>query len=388
MRLAIIGGGPAGSATAIRALQQAEKANKDIEVIIYEGKDFSKEGDRNFNQCVGVLSYPFEDLFEELDVELPESMKQQDIKGYRLRTNTVDITLPSPEDHRTVALRRIELDDYLLGKAKQMGAQVVHGRVNDLDFFPNRVEVSSDARGIIKANAVVGAFGLNEEGAALLDKQGYEMPNQMDTIVTRMPANESLDGFIQAFLLPIPGMEFGAITPKEDHLVANAAGEGITSETLEAFLNHPKVRPLLSQKENLPFYKGRFPTTQANNLYGNRYVTVGDASGLLRAFKGKGINSAIKQGILAADTVVNHGVTSKDFKENYLRKLQGIRDDFKYGALTRSLVNLGVKTGLLDRALKRYETHPVLRDALYGAVSGDKLYRDIYLDTASGILRS
>ena len=56
--VAIIGGGPGGASCAIKLLKECKRTGRKIRVVIFEGKDF----DHHFNQCVGVLSPPFQSI--------------------------------------------------------------------------------------------------------------------------------------------------------------------------------------------------------------------------------------------------------------------------------------------------------------------------------------
>src|SRR5687768_17902 len=86
----IIGGGPGGSACAIKLLQDANALGMSLRVLIFEGKDFSVHA----NQCVGVLSPPVEDfLAHELEVHLPQALIKRQIFGYRLHGAHEDVLL-------------------------------------------------------------------------------------------------------------------------------------------------------------------------------------------------------------------------------------------------------------------------------------------------------
>ena len=63
------------------------------------------------------------------------------------------------------------------------------------------------------------------------------------------------------------------------------------------------------EPNHLVYFKGRFPRSLAHNYYGDRYVMIGDAAGLVRAFKGKGVTTAVMTGIRAAETILNHGIS-------------------------------------------------------------------------------
>lgn len=86
-------------------------------------------------------------------------------------------------------------------------------------------------------------------------------------------------------------MEFGAVTPKRDHLSINIAGRNVSSRVMLEFLRSAPVQRLLPQHQGdhqpLNYFKGKFPISPAKHLFGERYVTIGDAAGLIRPFKGK-----------------------------------------------------------------------------------------------------
>ena len=68
--VAIIGGGPSGAACAITLKNLAAETGREIDVILYEGKEFS--GEPHYNQCVGVLSPPIETIMKRM-----ENLKRQ-----------------------------------------------------------------------------------------------------------------------------------------------------------------------------------------------------------------------------------------------------------------------------------------------------------------------
>ncbi|MDP7557031.1 MAG: hypothetical protein QF687_04020 [Nitrospinaceae bacterium] len=95
-----------------------------------------------------------------------------------------------------------------------------------------------------------------------------------------------MDSTIHAFLLSHKGFEFGAVTPKQDHLSINIAGRNVSSKVMLEFLRSGPVQRFLpphKRKEKpLNYFKEKFPISPARNLFGDRYVTIGDAAGLIR----------------------------------------------------------------------------------------------------------
>jgi flavin-dependent dehydrogenase/ribosomal protein S18 acetylase RimI-like enzyme len=396
----IIGGGPGGSACAIKLLQGADERKLRLRVLIFEGKDFSVHA----NQCVGVLSPPVENvLAEELDIQLPPALIKRQIFGYRLHGAHENVLLTGHgatasdvgKGHATYAVERAEFDQFMLDRARELGAHVVESRVTGIEFVRvgslDEVRVYSESD-YERADVVVGAFGLDEAMLSVFEDvtrrrdTGYERPSKwlksyLTTIETSGARIEKdkLGHIVHAFLLPpsCPRIEFGAITPKDDHILVNIAGERVSSRDLDLFLQMPQVQALLPgfDPATINYYEGRFPSAPARGAYGHRYALVGDATGWLRPFKGKGINTAIITGVRAASTMLEHGV-SKPALENYRKSCSDLLGDYHYGVLVRRLMLMGARL-CLDPMIDVGKTDPLMYDALFDSVSGHDSYRNI-----------
>ncbi len=241
-----------------------------------------------------------------------------------------------------------------------------------------------------RAEAVVGAFGLDEAMLSVFEEVtrrdgGYERPSKwlksyLTTIeTTARHQREKLGHIVHAFLMPprCPRIEFGAVTPKDDHILVNIAGERVSSQDLDLFLQMPEVQALLPgfDPAQINYYEGRFPSAPARGAYGHRYALVGDATGWLRPFKGKGINTAIVTGVRAAETMLEHGV-SKRALENYRESCQDLLGDYRYGVIVRRLMLMGARVAL-DPMIDVGKTDPLMYDALFDSVSGHDSYRNI-----------
>ncbi|MCA1613434.1 MAG: GNAT family N-acetyltransferase [Acidobacteria bacterium] len=243
----------------------------------------------------------------------------------------------------------------------------------------DEVRVYSESR-YERADCVVGAFGLDEGMLSVFEevtnrrgRRGYRRPRKWlrsfltSVETTRGFQSQKLGHIVHAFLLPpaVPRIEFGAVTPKGDHVLVNVAGEHVTSRDLDRFLRLPEVKQLLPDFDEraLNYHEGRFPSAPARGAYGHRYALVGDATGWLRPFKGKGINTAVVTGIAAAEAMLEHGVSRAGLAE-YRKACADMRGD--YGART-----------FLDPLIDVGKTDPVMYDALFDSVSGHASYRDI-----------
>ena len=391
----IIGGGPGGVACATALRRLAQKLGREIRVTVYEGKTFADE--RHYNQCVGVVSPPIRQILEdELGIPFPWHLVQRRIIGYVLHGEQRSLALTDTSDEPSCALRRVTFDDYLLEQAQAAGAQVVHSRVTDVEIGDDRVIVYSESDNR-QADVLVGAFGLDPGTAAALSRATpYRLPRFLDSIVTKIhppsnypeiapaPAGEIPSGRIHAFLPATPHIEFGAISPKANHVTVNIAGAHVTAAWMDYFLQGParKLLPFTdrersSNPNDFRYFKGRFPISVAQGFYGDRYVTIGDAAGLVRAFKGKGINSACLTGLWAARSILTVGMSARAFEHSYVQDCQDILRDIPYGHLMRHIVIHASRLRLVDHVLALAENRPALRQALFDAVSGNQPYRTI-----------
>lgn len=390
-RVAIIGGGPGGAACAIRLLEESKRSGMNLQVFVYEPKQFP----RQHNPCMGVLAPPTAEILRErLNIELPPALIKRTIKGYRLHGDRHDIELRAPTtEEPALMVSRSEFDELLLSRAREAGAQVVSDRVTGLEFHPDNLEhpvrVYSEGESR-SADMVVGACGLDDGLLSVLEqvsplKRRYLRPREtMHSILIKLPCDERhiekrLGGEIHAFLLSdLPRIEFGAITPKEDHVLVNIMGRRVSSVDMEDFLLHRKVRTLLPRfdLQQLDFYEGHAPVRHARNVSWDRFVAVGDATGWLRPFKGMGITTALQTGIAAADVMLERGIDAEAL-ESYARRLRILTDDHLHGRVLRRLCRTGMEFGMIDGLIEMAKTNRDLYAILYDIISGRHSYRRI-----------
>lgn len=390
-RVIVLGGGPAGTSCAIAIKRLAAEMGRDVDVTLLETKEFV--GERHFNACVGVLSPPLESIMlEDLGVSFPTHLSRAIIQGYVLHTEREDICLEDPGEP-SVALRRVQLDAYMLDAARQRDIQIRHARATDLEFHDDGLVVYTDADPV-EGDVVVGAFGLDEGTAAIFQRAtGYRPPVSLSSIVTKIHPGPDvmarIGNQLHVFLPPTRGIEFGAITPKGNHLTLNIAGSDVDAQLMGQFLRWPVLRQVLDggvldqpgEEGDLRFYKGRFPRSLAHKGFGDRYVTIGDAAGLVRAFKGKGVTSAMQTGVRAAHALLESGLSASALARHYEAANQDIIRDLPYGQFMRWTTIWLARTGLLNTVVRAADGSPRLRRALYGAASGHAPYRQVLGDS-------
>jgi flavin-dependent dehydrogenase len=380
----IIGGGPGGVGCALALQKFARQKGIDLEITIYEGKDFGAQP--HYNQCVGVLSPPIEEIFsEELDLPFPYHLEQRKISGYVLHSKNQSLFL-SGEDEASISVRRVNFDQYMLEQAKIRGIEVIQSRVTDVEFDEDGVMVYSETDNR-HAEVVVGAFGLDDGTAKIFERASrYQQPRFLNSIVSKIHPGEQLveavADNIHAYLPSAPEIEFGAITPKKNHLTINVAGAEVTADSLRHFIQLPEVLAELPSRDHwnpddLHFFKGRFPIRVAKGFYGDRYVVIGDAAGLLRPFKGKGVNMAIFTGMRAAKTMLDVGISRQAFKI-FLKKCHDITDDLPYGKVFRWLTLKIARWNILDPILATARDDDRMERALFDSISAHRTIKSIF----------
>ena len=387
----IIGGGPAGTSCAISLLSRAKEKGIKINVVLYEWKPFDTI---THNECAGVLSPPIKEIIEnELSIPFPHHLVESHIKGYYLHSDTDVIKLEGGEDEISYGMRRSRFDKYMIDQARKAGADVIISKVTNIELGTNNVTVYSETKHT-RADVIVGAFGLEEGTGKILEEESkYRTPRHLLTILTKYhPAGKFVrlpddQEYIHAFLTSLKDIEFGAVSPKEDHYTINIAGAKIHAHSIQRFLALGNVQSVLPEsfekdKEKLNFHRGCFPIGPAKNLFGNRYVTIGDAAGLIRPFKGKGINSACLMGIKTAEVMIKRGISKGAFY-HYFDHFSEIITDLPYARTIRRMVISAANRGYLSVLLDVAKKDKSLESALFYSVSGTKSYKKITLETAN-----
>ena len=95
-RVAVIGGGPAGSLFSYFLLDTANRAGLDIQLDIYEPREFSRPGPAGCNMCGGIIS---ESLVQALAAEgiiLPPTVVQRGIDSYVMHMDVGSVHIKRP----------------------------------------------------------------------------------------------------------------------------------------------------------------------------------------------------------------------------------------------------------------------------------------------------
>src|SRR5512146_160369 len=173
-RVAVIGGGPAGSFFTYFLLTMAERVGMDLSVDVYEPRDFSKPGPAGCNMCGGIISESLVQLLATEGINLPPTVVQRGIQSYVLHMDvgTVRIETPRREKriaavHRGAGPRGIvekkwgSFDGHLLGLAQARGANVIRERVEGVSLSNGRPRLTTKGGTSGEYDLLAAAAGVN-----------------------------------------------------------------------------------------------------------------------------------------------------------------------------------------------------------------------------------
>lgn len=406
-RVAVIGGGPAGSLFAYFLLDMAARVDTALEVDIYEPRLFSLPGPAGCNMCGGIVS---ETLVQNLAMDgvfLSSDVIQRGIDSYVLHTDVGSVRIATPTEearigavHRGGGPRALELpkwesfDQHLLDNAVERGACVIHARVDEL--------LRSDGRPVIRTrdgeprtyDLAVVATGVNTSLLKSLEHLGigYERPRVTKTLIREYQLGAdaiaaSLGTSMHVFLLNIPRLEFAAVIPKGDYATMCLLGDEIDNALGDAFATSPQVRAIMPAD-----WDPEAPSCQClphinvhgvDKPYADRVVFIGD-SGVTRLYK-DGIGAAYRTAKAAARTALFEGVSERAFHDHFLPVCRSIQSDNRIGRYAFLLTRVAQRFRILRRVLLAVAREEQLRGrrarlsgVLWDIFSGSAPYSDIF----------
>jgi len=404
-RIAVVGGGPAGSLCAYFLFRFAEQRNVRLAVEIYEPRDFAQAGPRGCNMCGGVVSESLLQALAADGIELPATVVQRGIAAYVLNTDEGSVSIQTPRRaariaavHRGGGPRDLSLlhwgglDGFLLSEAQRLGARVIPARVTDAWWSGGRPVLR--AQGSSTAyDLVVVATGVNVACGPLLEHLGV---GSRPAETSRAYITEIKLGFetvtrlfgtaMHIFLLDIPRLEFAAIIPKGDFVTVCLLGRNIDHLLIRAFFAHPAVTrrlPAGTSHEGICHCRPNINVREAARPCADRVVLVGDC-GVTRLYK-DGIGAAYRTARAAAYAAVFHGISARAFRRHFEPLYRSIARDNRFGRAAFRLAGFLKTVGALREAVLHTtaaeQTGPAatrrLSGVLWDMFSGSASYRSI-----------
>jgi len=362
-RIAVIGGGPAGSFFSYFLLDFAERVGMDIHLDIYESRDFTRSGPVGCNHCGGIVSESLVQILAVDGINLPSTVVQRGIHSYVLHMDVGEVRIETPLQEKRIAavirgagplgikeMRWASFDGYLQTLVLKKGAHLVSGRVDDLSWMDGQPQVKVRGGSPRSYDLLAVATGVNSGTLKLFDESelGFHAPRTTKTSIYEYYLGEEtissyLGGSMHVFLLNIPRLEFAAIIPKGDYATVCLLGKEIDDALAQAFLDSPEVKrcmpPDWRSDQGSCRCLPRMNVGSAVQPYADRMVFIGDC-GVARLYK-DGIGSAYRTAKAAATTAIFNGVSAEDFRQHYWPVCQAIHTDNLIGkvvfAVTRQI---------------------------------------------------
>jgi flavin-dependent dehydrogenase len=408
-RVGVIGGGPSGSFFAYFLLDLARQVDLELQVDIFEPRDFSMPGPPGCNMCAGIVSETLVQMLAVEGINLPADVVQRGMDTYVLHTQSGSTRLETPElEKRIGAVFRgagplgiqgsewRSFDGYLLEQALQRGARLVPSRVDDVQRVAEGVALKTRRAPAQTYDLVAVAAGVNTSALKMFQplETGFQPPALTQTYIREYYLGyETIEAYlgqhaIHFFLLNLPNLDFAAIVPKGNYVTVCLLGKNLSKELFENFLNAPEVRAAMPPEWDSAAFvchcSPRINIRGAVQPYADRMVFLGDA-GVSRLYK-DGIGAAYRAAKYAASCAAFHGISAAAFEQHYWRSCHKMELDNRLGKVIFQVVDQLKQHLFAHRALvsivQSEQTGPVERQRMskimWDTFTGSAPYRDIF----------
>jgi flavin-dependent dehydrogenase len=407
-RIAVIGGGPAGSFFAFFLLKMAEAIDLEIQVDIYDPKSFGLCGPAGCNHCGGIISESLVQILAAEGINLPPEVVQRGIESYIVHMDVGSVSIESPaKEQRIAALYRgngpktaehlpwESFDGFLQDLAVGRGARVVRKLVTGMEWTGGRPILRGSGVPSTPYDLLTVATGVNSNFLRVLQAStpGISIPKTTKTFISEFRSSQEevqrvLGDSMHVFLLDIPRLEFGAIIPKGEFVTMVMLGEDIDGELVEEFLDSPEVRRCLPEgmRPNVCSCSPLINMGGVKKPYADRLVLIGD-SGVTRLYK-DGIGAAFRTAKAAASTAVFQGVSAEVFRKHFWPACKSIDTDNAIGKIIFAFTTVFKHSRISRRAIFRMTSREQQREGgrhmsavLWNMFTGSSPYREIFLRT-------
>ncbi len=433
-KIVVIGGGPAGSFFAITLLRKAREMGIHLDLTIIERKKessfFGTIGPTacraGCNFCVGGISPRMNDVLKELNLIIPENIKQGSVKTIVIQGHWKNMDLEVPKDREMFSVFRgdkprgrtdkeYNFDAFLLEKAIEEGAKVITGDVEEVNRSEEgRPIVSYRTKEGVKTietdfTAVAGGVGSpnvrqvfedNKLVKSLQRLTGFKPPKVRRTMIFELEAGEE---FTRHMKDTVHFIEYGSkelkiemcsIIPKGKFVTVALIGESIdeagvgdNQDIAKKFLELPHIKRIFPANVKLGpvcICNPNMVVGTAENFYGDRIAGIGDIV-TSRLYK-DGILSAHITSSALADAILSEGVDKDSLRRAYFPVIEKMRIDNLFGEIVFKLNRLVFSSPRLSRIVyqavfteRKYKPKGkrVLGNLLWKIASGDDDYKSI-----------
>jgi geranylgeranyl reductase len=333
LRVAVVGGGPAGSSAA----ETLVKAG--IETFLFERKL------DNAKPCGGAIPLC---MVDEFDLP-PEIIDRRVRKMKMISPSNVEVNIGETlhNDEYIGMCRREILDGFLRDRAERLGTKVINGTVHKLeipgnDNDPYTLHYADHSKGglqgeakTLKVDMVIGADGANSRVARAIDAGDYNYAIAFQERI-RLPEDKMAyyEELAEMYVGDDVSPDFYAwVFPKYDHV---AVGTGTMRP------NQARIKELqrgIRQRAAKRLEGGEIIKVEAHPIPEHprprrvvgRVALVGDAAGTVTKSSGEGIYFAAKSARMCAETIVEFSNSGERALTEDELKLYIKRWDKEYG---------------------------------------------------------
>ena len=410
-RIAVVGAGPAGSMFSYFLLQMAKRMGLQVEVDIYEPRDFTKPGPMGCNNCGGIISEWLVQALAMEGINLPDNIVQRGLESYSMHLDAGSVKIETPHQEKRIATvhrgggpRDVKesdwgsFDAHIFEMAREAGANWMHNKVVELKYGEDCIQVRPNNEELLDYELVVMATGKRTQALKMLASLdiGYKPPVMAKAYISEIhmghaEITKQLGNSMHLFLPDIPNVKFGALIPKGDYVTFCMLGNKISNEAVARFINLPEVKNCMPSNWVMPdklcHCSPGLPIYGAEKPYADRILCVGDCS-VSRLYK-DGIGAAYRAAKAASVAVIHEGVSEEALKEHYWPSLQSIARDNNYGRLIFEVTKLIQKFAFLRRGVlrmvRREQAHPDrpqrMSEVLWDTFTGSAPYKEVFLRT-------
>lgn len=353
-RVAVIGGGPAGSFFALYLRRYAQERGIEPDITIYQERNFQELGPKGCKGCAGLLSISLMTNLRELGLTVPPDVVQSRISNYAVHSPYTSIVFSKSEkEPQILSVYRgggpsashsqnvSSFDSWLLGEARMQGVKLEYAKVSGVSI--SRVPRIQTGDREIEFDLVVLATGVNSPPVKISGvdyiRPGTRLMAQGELYADEEQVKKYLGDIAHAFLIPHSNLVFGTLVPKGAFINVSVLNNSNRFVSITNFLSYQIV------KERLPAHyefacrcQPRTLVKPARNFYADRFVAIGDAA-VSRLYK-DGIGSSLLAAREAARTVLYHGLSRRDFKKYYQPFCSRVTADNRWGKFLFMLSNV------------------------------------------------